>query len=200
MREPENIGEVAAMAPDMMGFIFYAGSPRFAGGLTAEAVKALPATVKSVGVFVDAGAEEIASVAGKYALSAVQLHGSESPGLCAQMRDRGLYVIKAVAVVREEDITATQAYEGVCDALLFDTKGVGRGGTGRKFDWDLLRAYRGTLPFILSGGIGPEDGGALAEFAHPMWAGVDLNSRFEVLPGVKDTGLLREAIGAVRAL
>ncbi|MFS6555267.1 phosphoribosylanthranilate isomerase, partial [Parabacteroides distasonis] len=92
------------------------------------------------------------------------------------------------------DIAQYLQYEDCADLLLFDTKCAGMGGSGRHFDWSVLSRYRGTTPFLLSGGIGPGDAGRIAAFRHPMLAGIDLNSRFETAPAVKDAALLREFI------
>ena len=105
--------------------------------------------------------------------------------------------MKAIGVVGLDDIRQAERYRGTCDAVLFDTKSPSRGGTGEKFDWGLLESYDGA-PFLLSGGIGPQDGGVVSAFRHPGLLGLDLNSCFETAPGVKNIGALRSFIEAVR--
>ena len=200
MREPGNIAEVARHGPDFMGFIFYERSPRYAGGMPPEALDALPAHTKRVGVFVDATLETTLSTARRYRLDLVQLHGSETPEMCARLRDEGLGVMKAFGVATAADIVRTAAYEGTCDLYVFDTLGAAHGGTGRKFDHSLLTAYNGDTPYLLSGGLGPEDAADLAATAQkdPRCAGVDINSRFETAPGVKDHAAIQQFIEKIK--
>ena len=137
LKDPENIWEVAALAPQALGFIFSPPSPRYAGELDPQVVRNLPPGACRVGVFVDAPCEEVFETARRYALDTVQLHGEESPAVCAALRGAGLRVIKACGVATREDLSAATAYREVCDALLFDTKSPLRGGTGQRFDWEL---------------------------------------------------------------
>ena len=190
LKDPENIREVAALEPQALGFIFSPASPRYAGELPPQVVRNLPPGTRRVGVF---------ETARRYALDTVQLHGEESPAVCAALRGAGLRVIKACGVAAREDLSAAAAYREVCDALLFDTKSPLRGGTGQRFDWEILAEYQGTLPFLLAGGIGPGDAPRLARVAgHPACLGVDLNSRFETAPGIKDVAALREFMAVLR--
>lgn len=199
LKDPENIREVAALEPQALGFIFSPSSPRYAGELPPQVVRNLPPGTRRVGVFVDAPCEEVFETVRRYALDTVQLHGEESPGVCAALRGAGLRVIKACGVATREDLSAAAVYREVCDALLFDTKSPLRGGTGQRFDWEILAEYRGTLPFLLAGGIGPGDAPRLARVAgHPACLGVDLNSRFETAPGIKDVAALREFMAVLR--
>jgi phosphoribosylanthranilate isomerase len=200
MRDADNIAEVGRLEPDMMGFIFYERSPRFAGAMAPGALDPLPPCTKRVGVFVDAPPDVILETVRRYALDLVQLHGAETPELCAALRPR-VGVIKAFGIASADDLCRTAAWEGACDYFLFDTAAPTHGGTGRKFDHSLLADYRGATPFLLSGGLGPEDAPALAEaFAetatmpHPLCAGVDINSRFETAPGVKNPEAIKTFI------
>ena len=188
MREQQNIAEVARLAPDMMGFIFYEPSPRNACATPPESLDSLLSTTRRVGVFVDAPREEILATARRYGLHFVQLHGSESPEMCAGLHDEGLGVIKAFGIATRDDVARTAAYEGTCDLYVFDTSSENHGGTGRKFDHTLTEAYHGATPFLLSGGLGPDDAEQLAGLRHPSCAGFDINSRFETSPGVKNPG------------
>lgn len=198
LKDAANVSLVAGLGPDMMGFIFYEPSPRHAGGLDPAIVRALPWNIRRVGVFVDAGAEQILRTAREYGLDTIQLHGDESPDQCAALRGEGYSVVKAIGVAGLDDIRQVERYRDACDAVLFDTKSPSRGGTGEKFDWGLLESYDGA-PFLLSGGIGPPDGGVVSAFRHPGLLGLDLNSCFETVPGVKNIGALRSFMEALRS-
>ena len=189
MREAENIREVEALGIDWMGFIFWAHSP----GNVAAKPDYLPARCKRVGVFVNAGLPFIKEKAQEFTLDIVQLHGHEDEDFIRQVRRElpALSVVKALNVAREEDLEQSRRYEGLCDCLLFDTKAEKVGGNGKSFDWDILRNYQGNTPFLLSGGIGPDDRERLRRFHHPKMAGIDLNSRFEIRPALKDIHLLK---------
>ncbi len=191
MADSRNMLQVAALKPDMLGFVFYPTSPRYAGYLPEKEVKTLDEDILRVAVFVNEEADKMEHTACRYGISVLQLHGNETPDLCGEMRMRGFKVIKALGVETAGDFRMLPVYEKSCDWFLFDTKSKKYGGTGQKFSWSLLRAYRGELPFLLSGGIGVEDVEKIEEVKeNEKFAGVDLNSRFEKVPGVKDTGLL----------
>lgn len=195
MRDAENISAVVAVAPDFIGFIFYPKSPRFIGDEPVpEIFSAVPASIKKVGVFVNELPETIIQVCGNWKLDAVQLHGQETPEVCRQIKQSGLMVFKAFSV--DETINPGQflPYAGVCDYFLFDTKGQLPGGTGQKFDWQMLDDYQLNVPFFLSGGIRPDDVEQIKKFSHPQLAGVDLNSGFEDKPGLKNIKKLYEFI------
>ena len=186
MREADNIRAVEALGIDMMGFIFWPKSSRY----VSQRPDYLPKRVKRVGVFVDEDPEQVKRLADDYALDYIQLHGQESPSYIFQLR--GLHVIKAFNISIAEDLLQTQPYEGLVDFFLFDAKGKSVGGNGEKFNWDVLDAYQGATPFLLSGGIGPDDAERVNAFYHPKCIGIDLNSRFELSPGLKDVAKLKE--------
>ena len=186
MREADNIRAVEALGIDMMGFIFWPKSSRY----VSQRPDYLPKRVKRVGVFVDEDPEQVKRLADDYALDYIQLHGQESPSYIFQLR--GLHVIKAFNISIAEDLLQTQPYEGLVDCFLFDAKGKSVGGNGEKFNWDVLDAYQGATPFLLSGGIGPDDAERVNAFYHPKCIGIDLNSRFELSPGLKDVAKLKE--------
>ncbi|MCD8073282.1 MAG: phosphoribosylanthranilate isomerase, partial [Alistipes sp.] len=142
---------MAALGPDMMGFIFYRRSPRNAFGLSPEAVRGLQDGIVKVGVFVDEPQGVILDTVRRYSLEAAQLHGGETPELCMSLRSKGLVVIKAIGIGAPEDVDAAKNYAGSCDLLLFDTKTQIKGGSGQKFATGVLAGYDG-LPFLLSGG------------------------------------------------
>lgn len=197
MRESQNISDVTAAGANCIGMIFYPKSPRYV-----SAVPEIAEDIRRVGVFVNADTAEILDKIARYRLDMVQLHGSESPDTLRALRSAapGVKLIKAISVGDAEDIAKCRQYEDCADLLLFDTQCAGMGGSGRHFDWSILGRYRGTTPFLLSGGIGPGDAGRIAAFRHPMMAGIDLNSRFETAPAVKDAALLRKFINEVRKL
>jgi len=193
MRESENILELAKLLPDYMGFIFYGPSKRYAGEvLNANSLASLPASIIKTGVFVNESAEDIKKITQRYGLTAVQLHGEESPEQCAELKASGLQVIKVVHVGSEVGWKVLERYEEVCDYFLFDTADAAWGGTGRLFDWNLLKDYPSDKPFFLSGGIGTEQL-PIPQFVvdKPLWA-IDVNSRFEISPGLKDVERIKE--------
>lgn len=198
MREAGNIAAIAALKPDMMGFIFYPSSPRYAGGILPQEVNELPAEIRKVAVFVNETASGIMNTVERYNITTIQLHGSETPRMCRQLKENGMKVIKAIGVETAEDMEQCSAFEECCDMLLFDTKSRLYGGTGQRFDWTVLRNYRGSLPFLLSGGISEEDSGQIRALEHTRFVGIDLNSRFEIAPGVKDRERLEAFIGNIR--
>lgn len=194
MRDADNIREVEALSIDWMGFIFWAPSPRN----VADKPEYLPQRCKRVGVFVDAPAPFIKEKAQEFGLDVIQLHGHEDENFVRQLRREipegrsgRMMIVKAINVASEEDLRQNERYEGLCDYFLFDTKAEKIGGNGKSFDWDILHNYKGATPFLLSGGIGPEDKERLHAFQHPQMAGIDLNSRFEIRPAVKDIHLLK---------
>jgi phosphoribosylanthranilate isomerase len=156
----------------------------------------MPIYAKRVGVFVDEDIETVRQTADDYALDIIQLHGHESPEYAAQLRE--WKIVKAISVSSREDILTYKSYEGLVDYFLFDTKCQTVGGSGSKFDWSVLDGYDGRTPFLLSGGIGPDDAARLRAFHHPRCVGIDLNSRFETAPGLKDTGRLRRFLNDIK--
>ena len=187
MRDAENIRDVEQLGIDLMGFIFWSGSKRYVSQFPSY----LPTNCKRVGVFVDEELEQVKRIAETYNLDYIQLHGNESPQYISQL---GYPVIKALSVCNSEDITSYRKYEDIVDYFLFDTKSPYIGGSGKQFDWTVLEHYDGTTPFILSGGISPEDAERVKAFHHSKCIGFDLNSRFEVVPGVKDIKKLKTFI------
>ena len=205
MREAENIREVeqlftlhASCFTPLMGFIFWPQSSRYVSDPPAY----LPTKCRRVGVFVDEDIETIKRIAEDYALDFIQLHGHESPEYIRALRfqesDSRFQVIKAFNIATKEDIEATAPYAGLVDFFLFDTKGQSVGGNGEKFDWNILTYYDGSIPFLLSGGIGPDDAERVRAFQHPKCIGIDLNSRFELSPAIKSINKLREFIKEIR--
>ena len=197
MRYSRNIRAVEQAGPDWMGFIFASGSPRS----LRRRPSYLPERCRRVGVFVNPSLTQLLLMSRRFGLHLLQLHGNESPDFCRKAHDAtGLDIVKTISVSDENDMALAAAYgpeQGVSH-LLFDTKTRTGGGSGRKFDWTILSAYRGPLPFLLSGGIGPSDIPRLHAFHHPLCVGIDLNSRFEAVPGVKDATILSNFIREIR--
>ena len=209
MRDAQNIREVSQLGVDMIGMIFYPKSPRYVemqsshAGIIPDYVKE-DINIKSaksparVGVFVDDMVQNIVTRVVNYHLDYVQLHGNEPREMCENLRltldpdiRPGIKIIKAISVSDASDIQKYKEYVGAVDLFLFDTKCKTVGGSGRQFDWQVLEQYDGEIPFLLSGGIGPEDASRLHAFHHPKCIGIDLNSRFEIEPGVKDVEKLK---------
>lgn len=187
LKNPENIVSVLSLHPDWVGLIFYPGSPRYmADTLSPEELAGIPA-MKKVGVFVNAAHHEILLQANRYDLGYVQLHGDESPGDCQALKREGLNVIKAFPVSQVgPDVERIKSYQEFIDFVLFDTKThQSFGGTGQSFDRTLLKRYNLDIPFILSGGIDLKDIGEL-DLIEPRPVAIDVNSRFELSPGLKD--------------
>lgn len=192
MRNAENIREVSALGIDLMGFIFWPKSSRY----VPEPPSYLPTDCKRVGVFVDASLEDIRQHIHDYQLDIVQLHGHESPEFAKALKPA--IIIKAFNIATAEDLKQTKPYEGIVDYFLFDTKAQLPGGSGEQFDWSVLSQYEGTTPFLLSGGIGPDDAERIKAFHHERCIGIDLNSRFELAPALKDVHQLKEFLKKVK--
>lgn len=187
MKYPENISAVAALQPDYMGFIFYPQSPRFAIELDTIDVSAF-----KTGVFVDENEGKVKKLIGKCQLDAIQLHGNESPQFCRLFKGK-VTVIKAFGVDENFDFEKLRAYSNSVDFFLFDTKTSTYGGSGKTFDWEVLNSYKLSIPFFLSGGLSLENLEEVKKIKHPQFYGVDLNSRFETAPALKDIDKLKKA-------
>lgn len=193
MREPSNILAVAtAIRPNYLGFIFYAPSPRNITALDPEIIAQIVAITKPTGVFVNASLKEIAAKTQYYGLQAVQLHGTESPDFCKECKEKlSVEVLKAFSVATQEDLAAIESYDQAIDFALLDTKGSHAGGNGVAFDWGILKDYTATTPFFLSGGISPDNWAEVQRLTYPKMVGVDVNSKFEVSPALKDVEKLK---------
>lgn len=192
MRDPENMKEVIRLIPDFIGFIFYPKSRRFVGhDFPPINTQLVPDDIKKVGVFVNESIEQVLKKAEKYLLDFVQLHGGESPDYCQELKSRGIRIIKVFSIEDSFNVETIQSYLKAADLFLFDTKTAGYGGSGKKFNWDMLESLVIHKPFLLSGGIGPEDDEHVKKIDHPDFAGVDVNSRFELEPGLKNSELLQ---------
>jgi len=197
LKMPENIEAVAALNPDYMGFIFYENSPRYIETASREMLKAIPAPIQKTAVFVNKSAGEISGLIDSLNLDAIQLHGNESPDFVGSFRDK-VKVIKAFGVDEAFDFDKLNGYSGKVDYFLFDTKTEKHGGSGKPFDWSVLNQYQLDVPFFLSGGISPENLEEVMALNHPQLYGVDLNSKFEDTPGVKNIEYLKKAFETVK--
>ena len=189
MKYSENILEVSQLLPDYLGFIFYEKSSRFFDGEIPE----ISESVKKVGVFVNATLEEIKSKIKKYDLDLIQLHGNETPEFCSNLKQESIEVIKVFSVDDDFDFQILEAYENVCDYFLFDTKGKLHGGNGFTFNWQILEKYKSKKPLFLSGGIGIEEIEKIKTLNLPIFA-IDVNSKFETEPGLKNVQLCKDAL------
>lgn len=182
LKSPEQVAIISKNV-DFIGFIFYAYSKRFVES-------SLPSFgAKKTGVFVNETPQTVLRKARLEKLDAVQLHGDEKPEECAEIFGQ-LKVIKAFGIDDKFNFEKLKAYENHIDYFLFDTKTPLKGGSGKQFNWDVLKNYSGKIPFFLSGGIAPESLKSIQQFKHEKFAGIDLNSRFEIEPGIKDIELL----------
>lgn len=228
LRDAENIVQVEKAGATHIGFIFYKESKRFVpmintragiipdkpepnlegsvGRISPNASVERPKRPQRVGVFVDDMPQNIVTRVYNYDLDFVQLHGNEKPVAIENLRRsivpdirKDVKFIKAFRIGNAADLEQCKAYEGVADWFLFDTFGEAVGGTGKQFDWTVLEAYKGETPFLLSGGIGPDDVEALRNFEHPQCIGIDVNSRFETAVAVKDALAIERFIEALNA-
>ena len=193
MKYPENIIEVASLLPDYMGFIFWEKSARYFDGIIPD----LPKSIKKTGVFVNETIQIILEKAKKHNLQAIQLHGDESAEFCLALKeqlDSTNEIIKVFSVIDTFNFDVLKPFEDVCNYFLFDTKGKLPGGNGAVFDWKILENYSSSKPFFLSGGIGIEELKSVNEILKtnlPIHA-LDLNSKFEIKPGLKNKTILKE--------
>lgn len=201
MRDPENIHAVEQAGADWMGFIFHPRSPRF----VFECPTYMPHRCRRVGVFVDANLSTILQKTKEFQLQYVQLHGQESSDFCEQLLSllpSQTKLIKMIPVLSAEDLAGVEPYVPFVHYFLFETKllqqGNYYGGSGHQFDWSILSRYPFDIPFMLTGGIGPEDAPRLRQIRHPRFAGIDLNSRFETAPGIKDAAAIKTFIEQIR--
>ena len=195
MRDSENIRAIEQTKADLMGFIFHPKSPRFVASLP----EYMPKKQKRVGVFVNASLEQILAKAQKFSLEYIQLHGDEPPAFCSELKNRGLKVIRAQRIANADDIIRAESYN-MADLMIFDTKTELYGGSGKKFNWQLLENYKGCVPFLLSGGICSDTFEEIKAFFHPQFAGIDLNSGFEISPALKDVGKLNNFIEKIKGM
>lgn len=191
MRNPANIQQLVGLRPDFMGFIFYKKSPRYVGDLKADVFSRIPLSIKKVGVFVN---EEIQTVLGlyeKYGLDYIQLHGDEDLAYSQELKSKGVKIIKVFRILDSLPYAISKFCE-FSDYFLFDTATKAYGGSGRHFDWSILNNYTFEVPYLLSGGISLEDVEGLKAMTLTGLEGIDVNSRFEVEPGLKNIEMVKK--------
>ena len=199
----KQLQQLEALNIDFAGLIFYKDSPRYMGNkITGKQIKDADFDIKKVGVFVDPGYSELLDAIDEYGLDIVQLHGNETPEMCEELSAE-VEVIKAFRIPGDKasDIDEMVAdYDAVCDYYLFDTAGIKEsfGGTGQQFDWGILKKAKIEKPFFLSGGIGVDDAAKIKAFTHPDFFAVDVNSRFELSPGLKDMAAILKFLQAFK--
>jgi phosphoribosylanthranilate isomerase len=194
--EPQNIMAVDQLGPDYLGYIFYPPSPRHMD----KNPENLPETkARKVGVFVDAAFDAMIKKARYFKLQTIQLHGNETPETCIKLKDLGYEVIKAFAINEASTQSLIAPYKDACDLFLFDAKTEMKGGSGKKFNWNQLNELASIGPFMLSGGIGPNDAPAIKQLNYSNLVGVDINSCFEVEPGLKIPALIEKFIKQLSA-
>lgn len=211
MRDADNIRDISALGVDMIGLIFYPPSPRYVqqfssgAGIIPDYAPDMGKTPLRVGVFVDDMPQNIVTRVYNYKLDYIQLHGNEPRETLENLRATidpdikpKIKIIKAISVSSAEDIKKYKEYVGAADLFLFDTKCKTVGGSGEQFDWQVLQAYDGDVPFLLSGGIGPDDAERIKNFHHPKCIGIDLNSKFEIEPALKDVEKLKHFLVKVK--
>lgn len=201
MRDSQNIKDLLSLRPDYMGFIFYEKSPRNAEeGLDTELLKSIPSSTEKVGVFVNASFDFIMERVSLFELDMIQLHGEESVDLVKQLKVEGLEVVKVFGVNDEFDFAQIQPYKAHVDFFLFDTKSKQRGGTGVQFNWEKLKEYDQEVPFFLSGGISNENIAALDGLKCLNIYAIDVNSKYEIEPGLKDIEKIKELVNVIPSL
>lgn len=216
MRDGENIRQVAELGANYIGMIFWGKSPRNVTMIPTHAgiipdcansqLSTFSSQFKRVGVFVDEMPQNIITRVVNYKLDVVQMHGHEQPTVIRNLHATldpdiraNIQFWKAISISNRSDLDICKDYEDCVDAFVFDTKCACMGGSGQQFDWSVLADYNGEKPFLLSGGIGPDDAERIKAFHHPKCMGIDLNSRFETEPGLKDINKLKAFIQTIRS-
>ncbi len=206
LKYPSNIESVSLLKPDYCGFIFYPKSKRFAEDfLIPKQMIRIAQSVPTIGVFVDAEIPTIMDKVKLYDLKSIQLHGNESPLYCRQLREfiKEVSIIKAFGISESFNFELLTSYIGFVDSFLFDRLTLGKGGSGNVFDWEILKSYHLNIPYFLSGGIGSQEMDLIKAlitkkdyFKNLM--GLDMNSKLEDCPGMKNLNLVKEAINGVK--
>jgi len=196
MTTTQQVRQLEEIGVEFAGFIFYPKSPRYVfQSMPSNEIKQIKGKINKVGVFVNAKEDEVLRTVDECGLYLVQLHGDESPRVCERIANY-VSVIKAFRISDSDHIEwKIREYYDAVDMFMFDTEGVGYGGTGKKFNWELLKENI-RKPFFLSGGITPDDAERLKAFQKEVVAkdlfAVDINSKFEMMPGVKDMNKVKE--------
>lgn len=195
IKERKNVEQLAVEPIDLFGINFYPKSARYIEDVKTRDLRCIPFD-KRIGVFVSSPIEEVKAIAKKWNLQYLQLHGGESPEYCLELA-KEFKIIKVFSIREASDFDIDERFS-ISDFYLFDTKTILYGGSGEKFDWSLLNTYSGQVPFLLGGGISPDDADSLKSIKHPMFKGVDINSRFETKPGVKSVLAVSQFLKDIR--
>jgi len=199
LKNRENIREIVSCKPDFLGFIFYPPSPRYVGeNFDMRLIRNIPPYINKTGVFVNQDFDTIIRLVERYGLNFVQLHGDEDASFAAALKAKRIAVIKAFRIDSTFDFKNTESFLSSCEYFLFDSKSESYGGSGEKFDWQVLSRFTFGKPFFLSGGITPDDGNSIMAIQHPFLLGIDINSGFETSPGFKDVFKVNEFIQVIK--
>lgn len=205
MTNAEQVQQLDEMGVEFCGFIYYPKSPRYVFKyMPASSIRKIKGGINKVGVFVNATEDDILRTVDDCGLYLVQLHGDETPKQCEKIANY-ITVVKAFRISEQENIAwKIKDYIDVVDMFLFDTEGVGYGGTGKKFNWNVLKGLNIAKPFFLSGGIQPDDIENLREFSKDIVAkdlfSIDINSKFEISPGVKNMKSIETFVKGIKQL
>jgi len=196
----EDIMELIPLKISRLGFIFYHKSKRYVyGKLVEDGLNVIPKHIKKTGVFVNAEIAEIEQIIDQYHLDSIQLHGDETPDFCRHFRTK-TEVIKTISIKDKSSFDTAKLYQDACDLFLFDTQSENYGGTGKTFNWQWLEAYTLDKPFYLSGGISLENFEEISKIKHYQLTGIDINSRFEIRPGIKDIEKIKQLISLIHSI
>jgi phosphoribosylanthranilate isomerase len=199
MKYPDNISALSDIKPDYMGFIFYPSSKRFIGlDFQKSDLNAIDKEIIKTAVFVNAHLHEVVEFGNLYGFKTIQLHGSETPEFCELLKEQGFKIIKAFGVDEDFDFKTIESFVNSVDFFLFDTKTKEYGGSGQVFNWEVLDNYHLEKPFLLSGGLSLDNLTSIKKIENPYFYGVDLNSKFEIEPGLKDIEKLELAFKILR--
>lgn len=195
INDNNNLREISGLHPDFIGLNFYSKSKRF---VKDQLDVSGSDNVNYVGVFVNPDIEEIIERGEAFNLKYIQLHGDESPGFCEKVKEKGFKIIKAFRIDSEFDFKSLREYDPYVDIFLFDAKGKDFGGNGVAFNWRLLDNYELTTPFLLAGGLSSDNIQDAISIDHQAFLGLDINSGYELSPGKKDAGKVKELINTIR--
>lgn len=197
--DPVNTQEIVQALPDFIGFNFYPRSKRYVGNNPQDSLLSnIPASIHKTGVFVNESPGKIIEITDQYHLNLIQLHGNESAAYCNKLAEKGLKIIKTFGIGDNFDFSQLNEFETVCEYFLFDTKIGHHGGSGLKFEWEKIHEYYIEKPFFIAGGIKPEDALALKRLKHKYLFAVDINSCFELYPGLKDPVKVKKFIDEIK--
>jgi phosphoribosylanthranilate isomerase len=199
MKYSDNISALSDIKPDYMGFIFYPPSKRFIGlDFQKSDLNAIDKEIIKTAVFVNAHLHEVVEFGNLYGFKTIQLHGSETPEFCELLKEQGFKIIKAFGVDEDFDFKTIESFVNSVDFFLFDTKTKEYGGSGQVFNWEVLDNYHLEKSFLLSGGLSLDNLASIKKIENPYFYGVDLNSKFEIEPGLKDIEKLELAFKILR--